>query len=273
MKKISLLPLLCILFFVSCQKEDTYPPLTGEKLVRSVSTSNGETTTTNYTYTSTGLIDAVNTTGASDGETADHYEKYYRDATGRIIRIAQKVPAQQGIEIDTVYTSVHYPDASTFNYDYNVQKIEVAGYTINDSTLFTYNSSNQITESYTYETSDLFNSQEIRSIYMYDAAGNIIKIEGYTNATGTMELSATFDIQYDDKTNPLSFDRQIMLITGGTFTGSKNNPILVKFKASDNPDTQTITNTYTFGSNSLPQTLTTQDDLDNSTTTTTFYYE
>src|SRR6478735_3242044 len=114
MKKISLLPLLYILFFVSCQKEDTYPPLTGEKLVRSVSTSNGETATTTYTYTSTGLIDAVNTTGTSGGETADHYEKYYRDATGRIIRIAKKVPAQQGIEIDTVYTFVHYPDAGTF---------------------------------------------------------------------------------------------------------------------------------------------------------------
>lgn len=273
MKRISLLPFLCVLFFASCQKEDTYPPLTGEKLVKSVSTSNGETSTTTYAYTPDGLIDAINTTGTSGGDPTDHYEKYYRDAAGRIVRVAQKVPAQQGIEVDTVYKFVHYPDANTFNYDYTVQNIEVAGYTIKDSTLYTYNNNNQVTESYTYEISDLFNQQEVRAIYTYDATGNMIKIEGYDNATGTMELSATFDIQYDDKTNPLSFDRQILLISGGTFTGSKNNPIVVKFKASDNPDTQTITNTYTFGSNSLPQTLTTQDDSDNSTTTTTFYYE
>lgn len=273
MRKLSLIPLLGALCFASCQKSDVYPPLSGEKLVKSISTSNGETSTTTYSYTTNGLIDAINTTGTSDGESADHYEKYYRDDLGRIIRIAQKVPAQQGIEIDTVYTYIHYPDASTFNYDYKIQNIEIEGYTYNDSTIYTYNSSNQITQSYTYQTGTILDPQEVKTIYTYDGTGNIIKIEGYNNANGPMELSATFDIQYDDKTNPLSFDRQILLITGGTFTGSKNNPIIVKFKAVENPDTQTISNTYTFGTNNLPQTLITQDDSDGTTTTTTFYYE
>jgi len=243
MKNYPLILIILSLFLVSCQKEDTYPPLSsGELLVKSVSVANGETTTTTYAYTSDGKIDVINMTGTSGGISVGNYRKFYRDVAGRIIRIAEKIPPQSGIEVDTIFTYVHYPNATTFNNDYTVQNINVDVYEINDSTIFTYNGNNQITQGYTYQTSTIFGPfQEIKTLYTYDAAGNLIKIEGYNDASGTMELSVTFEMEYDDKTNPLAFDPQIMLITGGAPGSSGNNVILARFKDVNNPDTQTIT--------------------------------
>jgi len=278
MKNFPLFLVVTSLFFASCQKEDVYPPLSGSnaKLLKSVSVSDAETSTTTYTYTSDGKIDVINMTGTSGGMDIGNYRKFYRDANGRIIRIAEKFPPQNSIEADTVYTYVHYPDATTLNYDYTVQKIIVDVYEVNDSSLLTYNSNNQVIENYTYQTSTIFSpSQEIKIHYTYDAAGNATKIELYSNSTGAMELSSTFDVTYDDKTNPLLIDDQIMLISGGVPGSSANNVIVVKFKDVANPDTQTITNTYTYGTNGLPEKLVADDDFDGSitTTTTTFFYE
>jgi hypothetical protein len=277
MRNLLLLLVFSSLFLISCQKEDTYPPLdSGTLLIKSVSVANGETTTTTYAYTTDGKVDVINMTGTSGGISVGNYRKFYRDAAGRIIRIAEKVPPQSGIEVDTIFTYVHYPNATTFNYDYTVQNINVDVYEINDSTLFTYNSNNQVTQGYTYQTSTIFGPfQEIKTLYTYDAAGNVIKIEGYNDASGTMELSVTFNIEYDNKTNPLAFDQQAGLLSGGGFTSSVNNPTVVKFKAVENPETQTITNTYTFGANGLPETLVSADDVDGTVTntTTTFYYQ
>lgn len=277
MKNYPLFLIILSLFLVSCQKEDSYPPLSsGDLLIKSVSVANGETSTTNYAYTPDGKIDVINMTGTSGGLSLGNYRKFYRDATGRIIRIAQKVPPQSGIEVDTIFTNVYYPDATTFNYHYTVMKLAVSGFEVNDSTIYTYNSNNQVTEGYTYQVSPIFGPvQDVRALYSYDASGNMIKIQGYNNASGTMELSVTFDMEYDDKTNPLAFDPQIMLITGGAPGSSGNNVIVARFKDVNNPDTQTITNTYTFGANGLPVTLVSADDADGTVTntTTTFYYQ
>jgi hypothetical protein len=67
-------------------------------------------------------------------------------------------------------------------------------------------------------------------LYTYDASGNLTKLEGYNNTSGTMQLASTFDITYDDKTNPLSFDTQMMLISGGAPGSSVNNPIVINLK-------------------------------------------
>ena len=276
MKSYSLILFLAVLFFSSCTKEDVYPPLAnGQKLVKSVAVADDGTTTTLYTYTSDGKLDAISTTGISGGVSADNYRKFYRDATGRITIIATKVPPSSGIDVDTVYKYVHYPNATTFNYDYTVQQFSIDGFDFIDSTIYTYNSSGKITESYTYESGNIFDDQEIRSVYTYDATGNVTKLEGYNNSSGIMELATTFVITYDDKTNPLSLDKQIMLITGGAPGSSGNNPILIEFKDVTDPDTQTITNTYTFNTDGLPEKMVSSNLFDGTTTvtTTTFYYE
>lgn len=276
MKNYSLILILTVLFFSSCSKEDSYPSLPGgKKLVRSVATSEGGTTTTTYAYTSDGKLDAIATSGTSAGIPTDSYSRYYRDGAGRIIKIATKVPVSSGSDMDTVYKFVHYPDASTFNYDYTVQEFTIQGFGFTDSTVYTFNGSGQVTESYTYQKSGFFDDQEIKMVYTYDGAGNLSRLDGYNNASGPLQLSNTFEITYDDKTNPLSLDPQITLITGAAPGSSGNNPILVKFTDVNNPDAQTITNTYTYNADGLPETMVSGDLFDGVTTvtTTTFYYE
>jgi len=277
MKNFSLFLFPAIVLLASCQKEDTYPPLgnnSGTLLIKSVAVQNGETSTTTYSYTSDNKIDVISTVGTSGGIDIGDYRRFYRDANGRIVKIAHKVPPQSGIEVDTAFTYVYYPNATTLNYNNTVMKLSVAGFDVNDSTLYTYNGNNQITEGYTYESSPLFGLvQEIRAVYTYDAAGNVTKMEGYNNATGTMQLAATFDLEYDDKTNPLAFNQEVVLITGGAPGSSKNNVTVIKFKDVNNANTQTITNTYTYGANGLPEKMVSVDDSDNSTTTATFYYQ
>ena len=293
MKKFSLILILSGIFLVSCQKDISWDPSvtqgggntdttgtggnnSGSLLVKTVSVQNSESYTTTYTYTADKKIDVINTTGTSGGLDVGNYRRFYRDATGRITRIATKVPPQSGIEVDTVFMNVHYPDAATFNYDYTVQKISLSGFDIYDSTTYTYNANNQVTEGYTHQYNPILGPvQDLRSVYSYDASGNLIKIEGYNNATGNMELTVTFDLEYDNKTNPAAFDKQEMLVSGGNPGSSKNNVTVMTFKdVAGNEPEQIINNVYTFGSNGLPSKVVATDQSGfNPVTTTTFYYQ
>jgi hypothetical protein len=202
--------------------------------------------------------------------------RFYRDATGRIIRIATKIPPQNGIQTDTVFMNVHYPNATTFNYDYTVQKISLSGFDVYDSTTYTYNSNNQISESYTHQYNPILGPvQDLRAVYSYDAVGNLKKIEGYNNASGPMELTATFDLAYDNKTNPLAVDKQEFLVSGGNPGSSKNNIIVTTFTdVTGNEEPQVINSVYTFGSNELPSKVVSTDQSGaNPITTTSFYYQ
>lgn len=289
MKIFSLYLMLTCLFLTSCQKEISWgdlPPgggstdslpgnTSGDLLIKSVSVENGETSTTIYTYDANKQLETVNTTGTSGGLVISSYRRYYRDAAGRITRIAAKLPPQNGIEIDTIFTDVYYPDATTFNYTYTVQKISVAGFEVNDSTIFTYNSNNQLTEGYDYQTSaSVIDIQESKYNYAYDAAGNVTTITGYNNASGTMQLVSTFTMEYDNKINPLGNQKQTFLISGGGKPAdTRNNTTLIKFKDVSNPDEQVITISYTYGSNGFPATALSNDSTSNLTTTATFFYK
>ena len=82
--------------------------------------------------------------------------------------------------------------------------------------IFTYNSNNQLTEGYDYQTSaSVIDIQESKYNYAYDAAGNVTTITGYNNASGTMQLVSTFTMEYDNKINPLGNQKQTFLISGG----------------------------------------------------------
>jgi len=281
MKKFTLFLLLSNIFLVSCQKDVALDPGTpggsdNLLLVKTVSVQNNESYTTTYSYTADKKIEIINITGTSGGLSVDNYRRFYRDAAGRIIRIAIKISPQNGIETDTVFTDVHYPNATTFNYDYTVQKISVSGFDVYDSTTYTYNSNNQITEGYTHQYNPILGPvQDLRFVYSYDAAGNLVKLEGYNNASGPMELVVTFNLGYDDKTNPLAFDKQEFLVTGGNPGSSKNNVTVITFTdVAGNGDPQIINYAYTFGSNGLPSKVVTTDQSgSNPVITTTFYYQ
>lgn len=292
MKQFPLFLVLCLVMLSACQKDiDLVLPedgnggggtdttgtggnTSGALLVRSVSISNGESFTTNYSYTANKKIEVIDMAGISGGIDAGSYRRFYRDAAGRIIRIANKVPPQGGIAIDTSFTYVYYPDATTLQYSYTVQTISIAGFEVTDSVLYTYNNAKQITEQYDYQLSPLFGIvQESKTVYTYDAAGNLATITGYNNITGTMEVVSTFQLQYDTKTNPMGADAQSALINGGSLGASPNNVTQLRFSDVTNGTEQLINISYTYGSNGYPATAVQQDVSNNSVANITFYYQ
>lgn len=292
MKQFPLFLVLCLVMLSACQKDiDLVLPedgnggggtdttgtggnTSGALLVRSVSISNGESFTTNYSYTANKKIEVIDMAGISGGIDAGNYRRFYRDAAGRIIRIANKVPPQGGIAIDTSFTYVYYPDATTLQYSYTVQTLSIAGFEVTDSVLYTYNNAKQITEQYDYQLSPLFGIvQESKTVYTYDAAGNLATITGYNNITGTMEVVSTFQLQYDTKTNPMGTDAQSALINGGSPGASPNNVTQLRFSDVTNATEQLINISYTYGSNGFPATAVQQDVSSNSVANITFYYQ
>jgi len=290
MRKFSLFLFLRIVLFTSCQKEiswDLLPPVTpptdstdtvptnpdGTLLVKSVSVENGETYTVDYSYDADKRIEVMRTTGIINGIDAGEYRRFYRDAIGRIVRIAIKIPDQAGESIDTIFTDVHYPNSTSFNYDYTVRKYEAFGLEIGDSAVYTYNASNQITEYYDYQTSGSIGIlQTSKIVHTYDASGNITSMDQYNDISGSSELVQTIAMEYDDKTNPLSLDKQPLLVSLGNPGTSHNNLVVIKFIIPGQPDV--INNiSYTYLSNGYPSVITQVDITDNNATTvTTMYY-
>ena len=62
-------------------------------------------------------------TGIENGVTVDSYKKYYRDTTGKIIKVAAK--SEQNA--DTVYTAVVYDDFYTNTFLYTLSNFKIQG--------------------------------------------------------------------------------------------------------------------------------------------------
>jgi len=109
----------------------------GSRLVKVVSVSGSETLTTLYTYDSQNRTQTSTLDGSSGGMILHTYYRYERDAVGRITRTVQQA-TQNGAVGDSVYTNYHYPNATTFEYDYSLGTMSYGGFVQNDSTVYTF---------------------------------------------------------------------------------------------------------------------------------------
>src|SRR5687767_2926588 len=117
------------------------------------------------------------------------YNKYERDANGRISRILLSSD-MMGIPMDTAIIIVHYPNATSMDYDYKVNTTNVMGMTSVDSTVNVY-TSGKLTTQTSYTMNSLLGSG-ITSItkieYTYDALGNVTVMKMHSSA-GTINGS------------------------------------------------------------------------------------
>src|SRR6476646_3664776 len=138
-KLLTALPLMALILF-SCQKEvnfdditdpgnggGTAPGTTGDLLIKSVAVTGTETITTIYGYDGQKRLETSVMEGSSGGMKIHNYTKYIKDASGRISQILQKVD-QDGMSSDTAVNFIHYPDATTLEYDYSVNHISMMGF-------------------------------------------------------------------------------------------------------------------------------------------------
>jgi hypothetical protein len=192
---------LASLIFASCQKEldinvDSGIPNNGNGgtpgngngnsatglLVKVVEViDNTDTLTTLYTYDSQKRLATETMDGMENGMQIHSYKRFERDATGRITRIRQ-FEDQNGLASDTAVNTIHYPDASTFNYNYTLNNIGVSGFSVVDSSVYSYSGGKMMTVT-SYLTSTLLGpiaAQTSKFDFTYDGSGRISTMKMYS---------------------------------------------------------------------------------------------
>ena len=185
-----------IIMLASCQKEVGFDSpgggtgTTGELLVKTVAVTGNDTMTTLYTYDSQKRLETMTIDGTSTGMVMHSYQKFVRDANGRIIRVLQKID-QNGMASDTAINNIHYPDATTMNFDYSVNNISMMGFDVKDSSVYTY-TGGRMTRISAYMSSPLMGPDPIATTitdFSYDAFGNVSVLDMAADITtpGTVE--------------------------------------------------------------------------------------
>ena len=214
--------LLCLL--ASCQKEvsidtgntsnaGTAPGAgsgtgsTSGLLVKTVAVTGAETQTTLYTYDAQKRLETVTTKGTAGGMAVDNYQKFVRDAAGRIVKVLQKLGDQpaSGATSDTAVKTFYYPDPSTLNYTYSIgtMSLNTAGFSMTniDSTVYNYSGS-KITSFNSYMFSSLMPGMPMMSSrydFSYDASNRVTDMKMYNDAAnpgGNLDLSAQTSFTY-----------------------------------------------------------------------------
>ncbi len=294
-KLLTALPVIAIFLF-SCQKEVSFELSSagngnGDLLVKTVAVTGTETMTTLYTYDDQKRLSTITIDGVSGGMPMHSYQKFERDDAGRIVKVIQKVGDIMGIPSDTAIKTMHYPDATTMDYDYS---IHIMGMSVGqglpsmqtiDSTVYNYSGGKMISYD-SYMSSSLMPGMIMMTSkydFVYDAQNRVTDMKMYTdvaNPGGQQDLMAEWKHTYGSTVSGLyvsSHASQNLLLHGLPSTGSSNIDKSVTTSA-DPQMVLTITFTYVLGSNGKPTTgtaVSTTTGQQNSTQTTnyTFFYQ
>ena len=201
------------LIFVSCQKElditvDGSTPNNGNGngngnsatglLVKVVEvTNNTDTLTTLYTYDSQKRLETQIMDGMNNGMLLHDYRKFERDAMGRISRILQFTD-QNGTPSDTAVNTIHYPDASTSNYDYTLNNIGVQGFSVIDSSVYSY-TAGKMMSIVSYLSSPLLGPvamQTSKLDFTYDGSARVSSMKMYNSSAPGSPLTAIANQTY-----------------------------------------------------------------------------
>ena len=208
-----------IILLSSCQKEINFDSGNGGTgsggnggggntsglLVKTIAVTGTETQTTLYTYDAQKRLETMTISGTSGGMALDSYTKYFRDGSGRIVKVIQKLADLMGVPSDTSVRIYHYPDATTRDYDYSVQdmSINMGGMTMStiDSSVYTY-TAGKMSSFRSFMSSSLAPGvpmMESRTDFNYDASNKVTGMKVYNDASnpgGPLELFADYKYTY-----------------------------------------------------------------------------
>lgn len=260
-----LLLIITILFLVSCQKEinwstnggsGTISP--GNLLVKSVAKNGPESVVTDYTYNTNKKIVNEKITGISQGINAGNEVRYYRNASGIIIRYVQINPNLVAAGIDSVTTYVNYNAASSRYISY-VSEFGLFGFTVRDSTAIIYNAGGKVSQAEQYQKVPFLGTGyeiSLRVKYMYDAKGNMTQQDFYSVDPVSMAEDPVSTIKYtfDTRLAAIKFDNEAYAIGKPDYI-SVNNPTKFEFIDINTPSNGfAINNIYTYNGNNKPAT-------------------
>lgn len=292
--KLSVLVALSFLF-ISCQKEltiETGDPSNGNGngngstsglLVKTVQVKGSDTITTTYGYDNQKRFESMKMIGTTGPMPVNTYKKYERDATGRIVRILQSTE-MVGFPMDTSITIVHYPNSSTFEYDYKVLTMGLMGFTTVDSTVNVY-TAGKLTTQMSYMVNSMLGTTPMsttRIEYSYDAMGRVSVMNMHSSA-GTIG-GPIVPIQKQTYTYGSAMNMSYMTSNAAQNTlldgmPQTRNDMIVKMQMDDLSGTSpsvsfTATYTYVMGADNKPLSMTqTMTGLQAGVLKTTFYYQ
>ncbi len=267
---------LCLLFGSCYKKFELKLPETADStagnagvttgtLLKMESTGSKGTTTTSYEYDTNGRVTKIKTTNAeTDGGTQVRH--YVRDSIGRVIKVVGNIKwssAGNGSTLngnDSAVINVHYPSATSAQFDYTTFSYTLQGVTTADSSAYMY-TNGRVTEMNSYVSlGGVMNVPTLKITYSYDTNGNVTQLKAYApdpSGSGNMSLMFTFTMTVDDKTTPLQMGNDALIEGGdGLYTGKNNttriaadaNPILTSYPS------QVSTITYQYNAANRPVT-------------------
>ena len=105
-----------------------------ELLTKIVAVTGNQTIESNFTYDSKNYLVSEQHKGIENGMAVDTYQKYYRDTTGKIMKIVAKSKKQT----DSIFTVVVYDDFYTNILLHTLTNFKSQGTTIRDSVVYVY---------------------------------------------------------------------------------------------------------------------------------------
>lgn len=275
------------LFLMSCQQEINFDTptdpgggggggSTSGKLVKVVTVTNGETQTTLYTYDSQDRIETLTVDGTSGGMLMHSYSKYFRDGLGRMVMIKQKID-QNGIPTDTAVNHIHYPDATTMEFDYHVNTMSMMGFTTVDSSVYNF-SNGKLQYVTSYMSSSIMGTtwEASRNEFIYDGSGRVIELKMFMSGTPGDPLENLMNQHYTYATslNAVPIPQNPAQAYWFGLPNATNDALAtMDFESFDaNVPSFTTNMTYVLGANNKPATAT-FTSTNGQVTNYTFYYQ
>ena len=205
-------------FISSCQKELSFDDnggsgggggtTTGDLLTKIVSTSGGETATTEYEYDANKRLLREKVTGTIQGTNVSNDYRIVRNAAGIITATVQKNAelAMQGI--DSSVARIHY-NSATLRYESRVSEISLFGMASIDSTVFIYDASGKVIRADEYLMNQALGPDFVLFVVIefdYGAGGiteSRFNLADPLSPGAPPELAAKITYTYDTKTSPL----------------------------------------------------------------------
>jgi hypothetical protein len=248
-----------------------------------VQVEGSDTMTTSYTYDNQKRLETLKIVGTTSGVPMNTFKKYVRDGAGRIVRILQSSDIV-GIPSDTAINLVHYPNATTLEYDYHVNTIGFMGFSTVDSTVNSYSGGKLVSQT-SYLTTPLLGPIPVSTTkveYIYDAMGRVSVVKMSSSGTsigGPIVPIANQTFTYGGPMNMLYMTNnaaQNTLLDGMPQT---RNDVVLKLVMEDlsgsTPSASfTSTQTYVMGADNKPLSMTqTMTGSQAGVMKTTFHYQ
>jgi hypothetical protein len=261
-KLITAIPVLTLIFMVSCKKETSLQtggaPGSGGGgnqpsglLSKLVSKSGSDSTVLVFGYDASKRLISLNTSGSDSSGNFQDSRRFVRNAQGIITQIIDKNPDLAQFGLDSVVTRLDYNG----RYTNRVIEINTLFVAIKDSTALSYDANGNIILEHEYTDYMMGGGYEETAKTEYTYSGNnisLIKVSSFDSTTASYLPVYNATYNYDAKTSPLILKNEGTAIGYSDFFSS-NNVTQAAFEVPSDPSSNfTLNTTYTYNSDNKP---------------------